>query len=129
MGVGCLYRGGYPVARGRGGGATDPPAAPERGATAPPSPVGGGDRVPLHFFGQEPRCKFKEKITLMACRPMGGDRVFFEIFQNGHIFLKFLFFKNIKKEKSALIRGQWATWVGSPPLTNGPDQQQADVAS
>jgi hypothetical protein len=24
----------------------------------------------------------------------------FEIFQNGHIFLKFLFFKNIKKKKA-----------------------------
>jgi hypothetical protein len=27
----------------------------------------------------------------------------FEIFQNGHIFLKFLFFKNIKKKKRPLL--------------------------
>ena len=30
---------------------------------------------------------------------MGGDGGIFEIFQNGHMFLKFLFFKNIKKKK------------------------------
>ena len=35
--------------------------------------------------------------------PMGGrPGDIFEIFQNGHIFLKFLFFKNIKKKKPHL---------------------------
>ena len=52
-----------------------------------------GRQAPLHFFDQGPRCKFEEKITLRACRPMGGrPGGIFEIIQNGHIFLKFLFF-------------------------------------
>ena len=41
-----------------------------------------------------------KKFTLKACRPMGGrPGDIFEIFQNGHIFFNFLFFKNIKKKK------------------------------
>ena len=58
----------------------------------PLSPVGGACRPP--FFLQVLRCKFEEKkITLWACRPMGGrPGGIFEIIQNGHIFLKFLFF-------------------------------------
>ena len=68
------------------------PVAPGVG-DRPLSPVGGGDRPPCIFFAQGPRCEFEKKITLRACRPMGGDRgVFFEIFQNGYIFLKFLVF-------------------------------------
>jgi len=33
--------------------------------------------------------------------PGPGDRGIFEIFKNGHIFLKFLFFLNIKNKKKA----------------------------
>ena len=41
-----------------------------------------------------------KKITHWACRPMGGRPGYiFEIFENGHIFLKFYFFLNIKKKK------------------------------
>ena len=56
----------------------------------PLSPVGGATGPPL-FFLQGLRCKFEEKkITLWACRPMGGRPGYiFEIFENGHIFLKF----------------------------------------
>ena len=36
------------------------PVAPPTG-DRPLSPVGGGDRPPLHFFCQGPRCKFEEK--------------------------------------------------------------------
>ena len=57
-----------------------------------------GDRP--FFFARDLVANLKKKITLRACRPMGGrPGDIFEIFQNGHIFLKFLFFKNIKKKK------------------------------
>jgi len=36
---------------------------------------------------------------------MGATGGIFEIFQNGHIFLKFLFLKNIKKKKP--LNGLW----------------------
>ena len=49
--------GGDPVAPGVG----DRPLSPVGGATGP-------------FFFQGPRCEFEKKITLRACRPMGGDR-------------------------------------------------------
>ena len=53
------------------------------------------------FFARDFVANLKKKITLRACRPMGGrPGDIFEIFQNGHIFLKFLFFKNIKKKKA-----------------------------
>ena len=67
------------------------PVAPGVG-DRPLSPVGGATG-PL-FFLQGPRCEFEEKkITIWACRPMGGrPGGNFEILQNGHIFLKFLFF-------------------------------------
>ena len=56
----------------------------------PCRPPTGGDRPPcIFFFAQGPPCKFEKKITLRACRPMGGAGGIFEIFQNGHIFLKF----------------------------------------
>ena len=47
-----------------------------------------GDR-PL-FFARDLVANLKKKITLRACRPMGGrSGDIFEIFQNEHIFLKF----------------------------------------
>ena len=68
--------------------------------------IGGGDPVAppngrqVFFYFQGPYCEFEKKNSLKACRPMGGATGgIFEIFQNGHIFLKFLFLKNIKKKK------------------------------
>ena len=46
----------------------------------------GGDRPPLFFFSRDFVANLKKKITLS----MGGRPGYiFEIFQNGHIFLKF----------------------------------------
>ena len=54
--------------------------------------------MPLFFQG--PRCKFEEKkLHLGPVALWGATGGIFEIFQNRHIFLKFLFFKNIKKKK------------------------------
>ena len=53
-----------------------------RGPCRPP-PTGDRPLSPLGwatgpFFCQGPRCEFEEKkITLRACRPMGGDRGIF----------------------------------------------------
>ena len=50
-------------------------------------------------------------------RATGG---IFENFQNGHIFLKFLFFLNIKKKKGASSTSQWhraSHWHGLAMLT------------
>ena len=71
--------------------------SPERGgATGPPS------TGPLFFVFQRPRCKFKEKkIHLGPVALWGATGGIFEIFQNGHIFLNFLFLKNIKKKKAS----------------------------
>ena len=68
----------------------------------------GGDRPP--FFSRDLVANLKKKITLRACRPLEGrPGGIFEIFQNGHIFLKFLFFKKYKKEKNAhFINNEWA---------------------
>ena len=42
------------------------------------------------FFARDLIANLKKKITLRAFRPMGGrPGDIFEIFQNGHIFLKF----------------------------------------
>ena len=77
------------------------PVAPLTG-DRPLSPVGWAT---CPFFFQGPRCEFEEKklhlgpVALWGGRP--GD--IFEIFQNGHIFLKFLFFKKYKKEKTAFL--------------------------
>ena len=80
----------------------------KRGVVAPPtgdrplSPVGGAT-APL-FFLQGLRCEFEEKkITLWACRPMGGRPGYiFEIFKNGHIFFEILILKKkYKNEKTA----------------------------
>ena len=78
--------------------------SPPQRATGPCRPWAGRQAL---FFARDLVANLKKKITLRACRPMGaglspyggrpGD--IFEIFQNGHIFLKFLFLKNIKKKK------------------------------
>ena len=105
MTKGMAANGGQGLYRGEG------PLSPPQRATGPCRPWGGRQApvarwvgyMPL-FFCHGPRCEFEEKkITLRACRPMRGrpDDIF-EIFQNGHIFLKFLFFKNIKKKKPRL---------------------------
>jgi len=80
------------------GGATGPPAAlvgrahwsPEGGGDRPPlSPVGAATGPPFFSPGTSLQI-WREKITLWACRPMGGRPGYiFKIFQNGHIFLKF----------------------------------------
>ena len=75
-----------------GGG--DPVAPPQR-ATAPC--LRGGRQA---FFFRDLVVNLKKKITLKPCRPMGATGGIFEIFQNGHIFLKFWFFLNIKKKKA-----------------------------
>ena len=69
-----LYRGAYP-GRPRGG-ATDP-----------------------LFFPRDLVANLKKKLHLGPVALWGATGGIFEIFQNGHIFLKFLFFKNIKKKK------------------------------
>ena len=67
-------------------------------ATGPCRPWGATG--PL-FFARDFVANLKKKITIRACRPMGGrPGDIFEIFQNGYIFLKFLFFKNVKKKKA-----------------------------
>ena len=63
----------------------------------PCRPWGGRQAL---FFCQGPRCEFEEKkLHLGPVALLGRPGDIFEIFQNGHIFLKFLFFKNIKKKK------------------------------
>ena len=61
------------------------------GATVPVARWGGGATGPPLFFLQGLICKFEEKkITFDPCRPpIGRPGYIFEIFQNGHIFLKF----------------------------------------
>ena len=73
--------GGQGLYRGRG------PCRPWGGRQAPVARWGATGP----FFSQGPHCEFEEKkITLKACRPMEGrPGGIFEIFQNGHIFLKF----------------------------------------
>ena len=73
---------------------------------------GGGDRTPsLHtppardLFANSKKNYIKVLSSVAwatgPCRPWGGrPGAIFKIFQNGHIFLKFLFFK-YKKEKDA----------------------------
>ena len=81
----------------------------------PLSPVGG---VTWPFFSQGPHCEFEEKkLHLRPVALWGATGGIFEIFQNGHIFLKFLFFKNIKKKKApsraygpTLLQGAWPGW-------------------
>ena len=120
------FIGGTP-GRPRGGGRQAPAApvgwaqrrSPVGWATGPCRPPNGRQVL---FFLQGLRCEFEEKkITLWACRPMGGRPGYiFEIFQNGHIFLKFYFFLNIKKKKPleagrklnlAGNNSSWALWA------------------
>ena len=74
--------------------------------------IGGGDPVTRcggdrPFFSRDLVANLKKKITLRACGPMGGrPGGIFEIFQNRHIFLIFLFFKNIKKKKAPSRAGR-----------------------
>ena len=84
MTKGMAAYGGQGLYRGEG------PCRPWGGGQAPVARW-GGDRPPFIFFGYGPRCKFEEKkFTTRACRPMGGrPGGIFEIFENGHIFLKF----------------------------------------
>mgnify|MGYP007078546172 CR=1 FL=1 len=65
---------------------------------------GGGRQSPLYFFCQGSRCKFEKKLHLRPVVLWGATGGIFEIFQNGHIFLKFLFFKKYKKEKTAPVK-------------------------
>ena len=103
-----LYKGGLP--RSPEGGRQAPlprpwagPSSRLRGGDRPPCRLLGGD---MPFFSRDLIANLKKKITLRACRPMGGrPGGIFEIFQNGHIFLKFLFFLNIKKKKPRQARG------------------------
>ena len=93
-----------PVARG-GGGRQAPlprpwagPSGRPRGGDRPPCRPLGGDRA---FFFQRPHCEFEEKkLHLRSVALWGATVGIFEIFQNGYIFFKFLFFKNIKKKKA-----------------------------
>ena len=75
----------------------DRPLSPLGWATGPYRP---GGRQTLFFYARDLVANLKKKITLRAYRPMGATGGYFEIFQNGYIFLKFLFFKNIKKKKA-----------------------------
>jgi len=76
----------------------DRPQSPLGWATGPCRPL-GGRQAP--FFCQGPRCEFEEKkLHLGPVALWGATGGIFEIFQNGHIFLKFLFLKNIKKKKA-----------------------------
>ena len=61
---------------------------------APPT----GDR--LFFFSRDLFANLKKKNYTLGLSPMGATGGIFEILQNGHIFLKFLFFLNIKKKKA-----------------------------
>ena len=73
------------------------PVAPPNGRQAPVARWVGDRSL---FFARDLVANLKKKNTFRSCRPMGGrPRDIFEIVQNGHIFLKFLFLKNIKKKK------------------------------
>ena len=93
-GEGWSFYRGYP---GRPGGGDWAPYRPRGGGDRPPAaPVGWAQRrSPVGwatgpFFSRDFVANLKKKITLWACRPMGGRPGYiFEIFQNGHIFLKF----------------------------------------
>ena len=80
-----------------------------------------GDRPPFHFFfGHGPRCKFEEKkLQLGPVAPHRATGGSFEIFQNGHIFLKFYFF-NIKKKKARGGVGTHGPLLGSAPDDSRP---------
>jgi hypothetical protein len=62
----------------------------------------GGDSPPsLHTPPARDLFANSKKNYIKVLSPWGGRReAIFKIFQNGHIFLKFLFFLNIKKKKA-----------------------------
>jgi len=68
-----------------------------RGGDRPPCRPLGGRQAPL--FSRDLVAHLKKKIYTKGMSPYGRPGGIFEIFQNGHIFLKFLFFLNIKKKK------------------------------
>ena len=77
------------------------PCCPWGGRQAPVARW-GGDRPPFIFFlARDLVTNLKKKITFRAYRPpIGRPGYIFEIFRNGHIFLKFWFCLNIKKKKA-----------------------------
>ena len=89
------------------------PVAPGVG-DRPLSPVGG--RQGLFFQGTSLRI-WRKKITLKACRPMGGDRGYFwNISKRTYIFEIFIF-KKYKKEKTAWVR--WLALLSTTAQTMG----------
>ena len=109
-GVGSYIRGVTPVARGGG----DRPPCRARGL-GPVVARGGGD-MPLFF--RDLVANLKKKLHLGLVALWGATGGILKIFQNGHIFLKFLFLKiYIKKKRSVLhdaelgwIRTKWGCW-------------------
>ena len=91
-----FYRGDTLVAPGGG----DSPPCRARGLGPAAVARGLGDRA---FFFQGPHCEFKKNLHLRPVALWGATGGIFEIFQNGHIFLNFLFFLNIKKKKPPLL--------------------------
>ena len=70
-----------------------------------PVAPGVGDRPPFNFFRPWTSLQiWRKKITSRACAPHRATGGSFEIFQNGHIFLKFWFFLNIKKKRTPEAR-------------------------
>jgi len=89
-------------------GQSGPCRPPPNGRQAPVALVGATGP----FFCQGPRCEFEEKkLHLGPVALCGRPGDIFEIFQNGHIFLKFLFFKNIKKKKARQREGEIQTHI------------------
>ena len=75
----------------------------------PLSPVGGATGL-FFLLGTSLRI-WKKKITLKACRPMGGDRGYFwNISKRTYIF-EILIFKKYKKEKSAWGYVLHQSWI------------------
>ena len=70
------------------------PCRPWGGRQGPVARWGwGGATGPLFFFCRDFVANLKKKNTFEPCRPpIGRPGYIFEIFQNGHIFLKFYFF-------------------------------------
>ena len=89
----ALYRRPDPVAL--GGGRQAPPVARRRGDRPPWRAHWlvarwGGDRPPSFFFSRDFVANLKKKkLHLSPVAPIGRPGYIFEIFQNGHIFLKF----------------------------------------
>ena len=80
-------------------------------ATGPCRPLGGRQAL---FFCQGPRCEFEEKkLHLEPVVLWGATEGIFEIFQNGYIFLKFLFFLNIKKKKALALLSTGFGWLST----------------